>query len=233
MGAAVVTVTIRRDLTQGTPEWIEARRGLITASEMKLILTPATLKQADNDKARAHLWELLAQRITGRADPHYVSDDMLRGQAEEAEARYYYSTHFHEVEEVGFITNDRLGFVVGYSPDGLVGDEGLVECKSRRQRFQVETLIKREVPAEFVLQLQTALFVSERRWIDFCQFSAGLPLFVQRVYPDDDIQQKIHTAAAAFEAKLAAAKQTYDEALSAAAKIVLTEWHESSAEITL
>ena len=220
-----MTITYRRDLTQGTPEWIEARRGMITASEMKLILTPGKLQVADNDKSRAHLWELLAQRITGFVDPHYVSDDMLRGAAEEAEGRYYYSTHFHPVEECGFITNDELGCVIGYSPDGLVGDDGLIEVKSRRQHFQVETLLTREVPAEFMLQLQTGLMVSGRRWIDFVQFSAGLPLFVQRVYPDEDVQAAIVVAATAFADKLLTKRHEYDDAMSAAAKIVLTERH--------
>ncbi len=81
-----MTITYHKDLIQGSDEWVAARRGILTASEMKLILTP-TLKMASNDKERAHLYELMAQRITGHVEPHYISDDMLRGQEEEIYAR--------------------------------------------------------------------------------------------------------------------------------------------------
>ena len=137
-----MTITCHRDLIQGSDEWKAARCGLLTASEMKLIVTPppepdARIKKdgqpykqrewnpvADNDKCRAHLYELLAQRITGYVEPQYISDDMLRGQEEEVYARALYAEHYAPVEEVGFITNDELGFTLGFSPDGLVGDDG-------------------------------------------------------------------------------------------------------------
>ncbi|NBW19115.1 MAG: YqaJ-like viral recombinase, partial [Caulobacteraceae bacterium] len=161
-------------MVQGGEEWYAARCGLLTASEMKLILTPK-LKIADNDKSRAHVWELLAQRISGYVEPSYVSDDMLRGREDENDAKITYTEHYAEVTDVGFITNDKWGFTLGYSPDGLVGDTGLIECKSRRQKFQVETIASGVVPEEYMLQLQTALLVSERKWIDFVSYCAGLP----------------------------------------------------------
>ena len=134
-------IRYHRNLVQGSDEWLAARCGMLTASEMKLILTP-NLKIAANEKERAHLYELLAQRVTGYVEPAFVSDDMLRGQEDEVEARILYAENFAPVEEVGFITNDWLGFQIGFSPDGLVGDDGLIECKSRRQKFQVETVIE-------------------------------------------------------------------------------------------
>src|SRR3546814_11524267 len=108
---------------------------------MKLIVTP-TLKAANNDKTRTHLYELLAQRVTGYVEPHYISDDMLRGMDDEIIARDEYTKHHAPVEQTGFITNDKWGFTIGYSPDGLVGDDGLIECKSRRQKYQVQTIIE-------------------------------------------------------------------------------------------
>jgi hypothetical protein len=83
------------ELIQGSEEWLQARCGLLTASEMKLIVTP-TLKAASNDKERAHLYELLAQRISGYVEPSYISDDMLRGMDDEAEARRIYAESFAE-----------------------------------------------------------------------------------------------------------------------------------------
>lgn len=77
-----MAIVYHNDLIQGSEEWHQARCGLITASEVKLLLTP-TLKQANNDKSRAHIWELAAQRISGYVEPAYVSDDMLRGTEDE------------------------------------------------------------------------------------------------------------------------------------------------------
>ncbi len=90
---------IHSDLYQGTEEWIAARCGMLTASEMSLILTP-TFKPAKNEKERSHLYELLAQRITGYVEPRFVSDDMLRGQEDEVEALALYAKHYAETESV-------------------------------------------------------------------------------------------------------------------------------------
>lgn len=207
-----MTITIHENVIQGSDEWHQMRCGLLTASEMSLVLTP-TLKIANNDKLRAHVWEIAAQRITGYVEPSYIGDNMLRGWDDEVEARKLYSQRFAKVDEVGFITNDRWGFVIGYSPDGLVGDDGLIECKSRRQKFQIETIARGEVPDEFKLQLQTGLLVSEREWIDFISYSGGLPMAVIRVEPDPEVQAAIIEAATAFEARVADCIHNYEAAL--------------------
>lgn len=217
-----MSVTYHPNVIQGSDEWLALRTGLLTASEMKLILTP-TLKVANNDKERAHLYELLAQRITGYVEPSYVSDDMLRGAADELEARSLHEKHVAPVQEVGFITNDKWGFTLGYSPDGLVGEDGLIECKSRRQKYQVQTLVTREVPAEYVLQLQTGLLVTERKWIDFITYSGGLPMMTVRVFPDFEIQDAIIAAATAFEKRLAEAHERYLETLETMPTLIPTE----------
>lgn len=214
-----MTITYHPEVIQGDENWYAMRRGRLTASEMKLILTP-TLKVADNDKTRAHLYELLAQRVTGHVEPTYVSEDMLRGQTDEIEARNLYAKHFAPVEECGFITNDRWGFTIGYSPDALVGDDGLIECKSRRQKYQAQTIIEGVVPDEYMLQLQTGLLVSERAWIDFISICGGMPLFKVRVYPIPEIQSAIIEAATKFEEKLAAKLVDYQLGCSG---LIMTE----------
>jgi hypothetical protein len=212
-----MTVKYHTDLIQGSESWHDARCGLLTASEMKLILTP-TLKIASNDKERAHLYELLAQRITRYVEPHYVGDDMLRGINDEVEARILYAKHHAPVQDVGFITNDKWGFTIGYSPDGLVGDAGQLECKSRRQKYQVQTIIENvcdnTIPVDFVMQCQTGLLVSERAWLDFVSVSFGLPFAVVRVYPDPVIQDAIVQAAGEFERRLSDKLEIYNRATS-------------------
>jgi hypothetical protein len=209
-----VSITYHRNLVQGSDEWLQARCGLLTASEMKLILTP-TLRWADNDKSRSHLSELLAQRITGYVEPHYVSDDMLRGQMNEVEARILYAQHFAPVQEMGFIVNDRWGFPIGYSPDGLVGDDGLIECKSRRQKFQVQTILQNveecTVPPEYLLQVQTGLLVSERSWLDFISYSGGLPMVTIRCHAIPAVQEAIIGAATEFERQIATLRKQYGD----------------------
>lgn len=210
------------DIEQGGEEWLAVRRGILTASEMRLIMTP-TLRPASNDKERAHLFELIGQRITGYTEPHYISDDMLRGHEDEIESRIRYAEHFYPVTECGFVTNDDHGVVIGYSPDGLVGDDGLIECKSRRQKYQIETIISDEVPAEYLLQCQTGLLVTGRKWLDFISYCGGMPMFVKRVWPCPEIQQAIIAAASAFEQRLAAAQARYAEWLARQPVIINTE----------
>ncbi len=212
------------DIDQGSELWLQARCGLLTASEMKLIITP-TLKIASNDKERSHLYELLAQR-TKYVEPHYFSDDMLRGQEDEIAAREVYSKNHAPVAEMGFITNDRWGFTIGYSPDGLVGEHGLIECKSRRQKYQVQTIVEcvgaDEIMPEYMMQAQTGMLVSERHWIDHISYSGGLPMAIVRVWPDDKIRDAIVEAAGAFEARLAKAWTTFNETVEAR-KLIPTE----------
>ena len=193
------------DLIQGTDEWLQARNGLLTASEMKLILTP-TLKVANNEKTRAHVYEIAAQRISGFTEPGYTSYDMERGIIDEVAARELYGQRFAPVTECGFIT----GRGMGYSPDGLVGDDGLIEIKSRVQKYQIKTICENAIPDDYILQIQSGLLITGRKWLDFISYSAGLPMVVIRAYPDATIQAAIMEAAAQFEAQVQNIINTYD-----------------------
>lgn len=195
------------------------RCGLITASEMKLLLTP-TMKLASNDKVRTHVWEIAAQRVSMYTEPSYIGDHHLRGWEDEAYARDLYSETRAPITETGFVTNDKWGFTIGYSPDGLVGADGLWECKSRVQKYQIQTIATDEVPQEFMLQLQTGLLVTERAWIDFTSYSGGLPMFTKRVMPDPGMQAAIVDAATEFEGNVQDAVASYR---AKAARFPMTE----------
>ncbi|MFZ1815974.1 MAG: lambda exonuclease family protein, partial [Rhizobiaceae bacterium] len=187
---------------QGSSEWLQARLGLLTASEMKLIMTAAKLLYANNEKAATHLFDIAAQRITDYIEPAFCGYDMQRGQFEEQEARQVYDTHYSKTDLCGFVTNDKWGFHLGYSPDALVGEDGLIECKSRKSKFQVQTIIDNEVPPEFMIQIQTGLLVTERAWMDFISYSGGMPMFVKRVTPSKIIQDAIIAVATEFHRRL-------------------------------
>lgn len=190
------------DIEQGTPEWHELRRGVLTSTAIKTLITP-TGKLADNDKTRAHVYEVAAQIITGRTEDTYLSFDMMRGHTDEILARELYTRHYSPVKECGFITNDKLGFTVGYSPDGLVGEDGLIEIKSAKAKIQVQRITDGVIPTEHIAQVQTGLWVTGRKWCDFISYSNGMAMMVVRVDADPDYHALIEAAAIAFEAKVA------------------------------
>jgi hypothetical protein len=199
------------DLVQGTEEWHDQRRGMVTASVVGRLLTP-TLEVADNDTSRGLTATLAAERITGYTDPTYVNDDMWRGIEDEPRAREKYSERYAEAVECGFMVRDDWGFKVGYSPDGLVGDEGLIEVKSRRQKKQLQTILADEVPPENMAQLQCGLLVSGRKWIDYVSYCGGMPLYVKRVEPDEQWFDAILETVDAFEVNVWAMQAAYKKA---------------------
>lgn len=237
-------ITYHREVTQGSEEWAALRCGLLTASEMRLIIPPPPkvetrikkngepYKQREHtptetEAERAHLYELLAQRITRYVEPRYIGDDMLRGQEDEIEALDVYEKTYAPVERVGFITNDKWGFTIGYSPDGLVGDDGQVECKSRNQKYQIRTLVdyvsSDSIDPDFMIQVQTGLLVTDRKWCDLVSYCGGLPMATVRVYPDEKVQTAIIGVALDFEHRLDAAKSKFDAVLLSKARLIQTE----------
>lgn len=217
-----MTITYHDNIEQGSDSWLSLRCGVLTASEIKLIITP-TLKTAANDKSRAHVMEITSQRISKYVEPSYISDDMMRGIEAEHYAREYYELEYEPVQQVGFVTNDEWGFTLGYSPDGLVGDAGLWECKGPRQKRHVETILTGEVPVDNMLQLQTGLLVTKRDWIDFTSYHGGLPMVTLRVFPDPVMQAAIVSAACQFEESVAANIQKWQERMGSDMRLIETE----------
>lgn len=203
-------ITYHYGIEQGTPEWHDMRRGVLTSTAIRTLITP-TGKLADNDKTRAHVYEVAAQRITGRTEDTFTSFDMMRGHVEEVLARDLYSQHYNPVTECGFITNDSLGFTVGYSPDGLVGEDGLIEIKSAKAKIQVQRIADGGIPTEHMAQVQTGLWVTGRKWCDFISYSNGMAMQVIRVNADPDYHALIEQAAQAFEAKVAEVIAVYTD----------------------
>lgn len=212
-----MTIKYFPDMLQGSEEWFDTRRGLLTASEMKLIITPAKLEYSISEKEKLHLYELAAQRTSGYVEPHFIGDHMMMGKENEVLARQAYSKRYAPVTECGFITNDKWGFTLGYSPDGLVGEDGQIEAKSRVQKYQFETIITPIPPAEYSIQLQTGLLISERKWCDFLSYpeQGGLPMKRIRVLPDEKVQAAILAAAFTFHQRLGDVMKKYQECIAA------------------
>jgi hypothetical protein len=202
------------DLIQGSEEWHDQRRGMVTASVVGKLVTPKTIRPANNDDSRGLTALLVAERITGYTDPTYMSDDMLRGVEDEPRAIEAYSEHYAPVTTSGFMVRDEDGWKLGYSPDGLVGDDGLIEVKSRRSKKHLTTILADEVPAENMAQCQAGLLVSGREWLDYVSYCGGMPLFVKRVRPDPRWFDAIIAAVEQFEKTAAEMIANYEASVA-------------------
>ena len=217
-----MTLTIYEELEQGSPEWIQARCGLISASIMNDILTP-TLKMASNDKTRAATYELACQRVTQYVEPQYWTDSMLRGVSDEVTAADLYSERIAHTQEVGGMVREFEFGRIWYSPDRLVGDDGLIEVKSRRNGLHFKTVAEGEVPKEHILQLQAGLLVSGRKWIDYISICKGQPLFIKRVEPDPVYQEAILSACECMEKSIAEVTEKYYNTIKAQSVLIETD----------
>ena len=197
-----MTVTTYDQIEQHSDEWYEARCGVITASQMHKLVT-STLKTADNDTSRGITLTLAAERISGSVEHIFPSYAMQRGTEDEPVARQVYADNYAHVDEVGFILGTEPGYRIGFSPDGLMGNDGLMELKSRSPKEHLKTILSGKPPAENMAQLMVGLFVTGRSWIDYCSYSAGLPFWKVRVYPDHDWFAAIIAAAETFETNVA------------------------------
>lgn len=198
-----MSLKVYSTLEQRSDEWYAARCGLITASVAGKLITPTTKAPASNQTTRDLAATLAAERVTGYVDPTFANADMWRGIDSERFAVEKYSEHHAEVTTVGFMTEDRWGFMVGYSPDGLVGDDGLIEIKSPRQKGHLSTVLDGGVPTEHLAQIQTGLLVSGRQWCDFISYNGGMHMWVRRVPADPEWQAALVAAAEAFEVTVA------------------------------
>jgi hypothetical protein len=207
-----MTLHVYDELEQGTPEWLAARCGIVTASVVGQLITPKTVKPAFNDISRGLTASLVAERITSYVEPVIPSRDMERGTLSEPFARDKYAEHYAPVSEVGFMVRDFGGYKIGFSPDGLVGEDGLIEIKSPRQKKHLATILADEVPLEYMAQCQTGLLVSGRAWIDFISYNGGMPLYVKRVLPDPKWQAAIIEAVENLEEKAADMTDRYTTA---------------------
>ena len=166
---------------QGSPEWFEARRGIPTASQFSTVLANGR-GGAESKTRRKYMLQLIGERLTGEPMEGYTNAHMERGKEMEEEARnaYIFQTD-NECQQVGFIRNGEKGA----SPDSMIGQNGLLEIKTKLPHLQLEVLLSDEMPKEHLAQVQGQIWIAEREWCDFLSYWPKLPLFVKRIYRDD------------------------------------------------
>lgn len=179
-------------LSRKTPTPIKTVHGERTEAAGNL---PPVYSTATGDTARGLIDLLASERITEHVEETPTSRDMERGIMAEPYARDLYGEHHRVAAEVGFMVREFNDFKIGYSPDGLVGDDGLIEIKAPRAKNQISQVISGEVPSDYMAQCQTGLLVSGRTWCDYVPYVGGLPLWVKRIEPDPAWQDAILAAA--------------------------------------
>ena len=175
------------EIVQGSPEWHAERLGKVTASRMADVC--ARTKSGWGASRKNYMAELVAERLTGARAEGFTNAAMQWGTDQEPEARVAYEFYRDAtVVEVGFVPHPSIADT-GASPDGLVGEDGLVEIKCPNTATHIETLLGGTVPEKYVLQMQWQMACTDRQWCDFASFDPRLPesmrLFVQRVPRDD------------------------------------------------
>lgn len=170
------------DIEQETPEWLEIRKGLPTASMFKEVMAKKGPRGGIPKGRQTYMYKLAGEIISGEPMDNYTNFHMDRGSENESEARDLYA-FLRDVEpvQVGFIRNGNCGT----SPDALIGDDGLWENKDAFAHIQIERLLKGVLPPEHKPQAQGQLMVSQRSWVDWMSHSRGLPPLIIRVERDE------------------------------------------------
>lgn len=174
-------------MEQKSPEWFAARLGKATGSRIAEIV--AKTKSGDSASRGNYMAQLVIERLTNKQEESYSNDFMDWGNLQEPFARAAYEAATNVlVDEVGMITHPRIE-MSGASPDGLVGDDGLVEIKCPKTATHIETLLSKTVPGKYNIQMQWQMACTDRSWCDFVSFDPrmpdGLQMFLKRVPRDD------------------------------------------------
>ena len=193
---------------QGSDEWLQARAGLITCSELESVFSKGTGKNVFGKGAITYMYELIGEQITGEPKESFSGFHTERGHAHEPVAiELYQLQHDVEIQNCGFIVGDKIG----YSPDGLIGSNGLIEIKSKVPKFQAQILYEQEIPSEHYMQCMGGLLTAEREWIDFVSYCPSMPIFIKRLYRDEQVIQEIDARVDLFLNELERRKQVIME----------------------
>jgi putative phage-type endonuclease len=184
--------------TQGTPEWFAERAGKVTAS-----MVSAVLAKPETAGYRDYQAQLVAEILTGKPQgSDYTNAAMQFGTEMEPLARSAYEAETgFSVDEVGFCQHPAIERA-GASPDGLVGDSGLVEIKCPKVATHLAYLIAGIVPVGYKNQMMWQMACTRTDWCDFVSFRPDLPehlqLFIVRYKRDPERIKELETAVIAF-----------------------------------
>jgi hypothetical protein len=191
---------------QGSPEWLAARLGKVTASRIGDVTAKGRDGRASTTRA-SYMGELIGEVLTGQSCAAFKGNsDTERGQELEPAARVAYEvTQRVMVDECGLVIHPRLERS-GASPDGLVGDQGLLELKCPRIHVHLDYLLNGEPPRSYIPQMAWQAACTGREWVDFVSYCPQMPddlrLFVVRYTPTEKYIAELEAAVIAFLAEM-------------------------------
>jgi putative phage-type endonuclease len=189
---------------QGSPEWLLERCGKVTASRIADLM--ARTKTGWGASRINYASQIICERLTGCVAPSFTNAAMIHGTETEPEARRAYEFFVDcDVQQVGFVPHPTIN-MAGASPDGLVGNDGLLELKCPNSATHIETLLSGEIPDKYHKQMQFQMACTGRAWCDFASYDNRLPermrLFVQRVNRSTPTVKEIEAEVSAFLAEI-------------------------------
>lgn len=193
------------DIVQGSPGWFAARVGKLTASRMADVL--ATTKTGPSASRKNYMAQLVAERLTGIPAESFSNGAMQWGIDTEPFARAAYEIKMDcMVDQIGFVDHPTIA-MAGMSPDGLVGDDGLIEIKCPNTATHIDYLLGKVPPSKYIPQMAWQMACSGRTWCDFASFDPRMPenlqLFVARYVPEPGYIAAIEAEAVLFLAEVA------------------------------
>lgn len=191
-------------LVQGSPEWLHARLGKVTASRVADIV--ARTKTGYSASRATYRAQLVCERLTGLPQDSFSNAAMDWGREQEANARAAYEFETSRtVDLVGFVQHPSYA-MAGASPDGLIGEDGLIEIKCPQTSTHIETLLGKAVPGKYVAQMQWQMACTGRAWCDFVSYDPRLPghlqLAIYRMERDEAHIEDLNRAVGEFLAEV-------------------------------
>lgn len=193
------------EIIQGSDEWKALRLGKVTASRVADVV--AKTKSGYSASRANYMAQLITERLTGTVAEAYTNAAMIHGTECEPEARSAFE--FYQgvtVEEVAFVPHPKID-QAGSSPDGLIGNDGLLEIKCPQSATHLETLLGQAVPAKYETQMQFQMACTGRQWCDFVSYDPRMPenmrLFIKRLPRDDKRIAELETEIASFLLEMA------------------------------
>jgi putative phage-type endonuclease len=172
-------------------DWNRIRYGRVGGSESEALLVKGKSAHGLGTGAISMLYDKVWEiKTSSPAKDVFVNDAMQRGIDLEGEAIYnYQNEHFKTVTQCGYVTNEDKRYA-GYSPDGLIGEDGLIEIKCPGSREYVRTLIEGDIPKRYQAQMQWGMMLTGRSWCDYVVYNPDFEsnsMVVQKVERDDDM----------------------------------------------
>lgn len=193
-------------MDQRSEEWFAARLGKVTASRVADVI--AKTKTGYSASRENYMAQLVVERLTNTQAESFTNAAMQWGTDQEPFARAAYEVQQNVlVDETGLVDHPTIE-MAGASPDGLVGEDGLVEIKCPNTATHIDTLLTQTVPAKYITQMQFQMACTGRQWCDFVSFDPRMPqkaqIFIKRVPRDDAFIKEIESEIKKFLAEVSA-----------------------------